>query len=86
MKTTPVEIRLNDDGSIDEVVAHRADIHIEQMTDHGWYIGINASDKSYWQFWIGAKNMRSHVEVRHTETDSGEDATVMEIPPSATLK
>lgn len=63
-----VEIRPNSDGSIDEIVARGCDLHIEQMSNDGWYIGIVASDGSAWQFWIGSKNRRSHVEVRHTET------------------
>lgn len=63
-----VEIRKNDDGSIDEIVSDRIkSLHIEQMTDDGWFMGIQASDGSYWQFWFGAKNRRSHVEFRHTE-------------------
>ncbi len=62
-----VEIRKNDDGSIDEIIAEGCDLHIEQMTGHGWYIGITGKDGSYWQFWLGAKNLKSHVEVRHAE-------------------
>lgn len=63
-----VEVRRNEDGSIDEVVATGCNFHIEQMTAHGWSFVIEASDGSYWQFWLGAKNGRSHVEVLHTET------------------
>jgi hypothetical protein len=63
-----VEIRPNDDGSIDEIVARRCDVHIEQMSNHEWYMGITAKDGTYWQFFFGSKNRRSHVEVRHTET------------------
>ena len=62
-----VEIRRNDDGSIDEVVADAKFVHIEQMSDDGWYIGIDAADGHCWQFWLGAKNRRSRVELRHTE-------------------
>lgn len=68
-----VEIRRNPDGSIDEVVAHGVNLHIEQMDNAGWYLGLNMPDGSYWQFWIGAKNGRSHVELRHTETTPGKD-------------
>jgi len=70
-KRKAVEVRPDDDGGIDEIVAKNAGIHIERMSNHGWYIGIEASDGSTWQFWLGAKNMRSTVEVLHTET-SGE--------------
>ena len=67
MKAPPVEIRRNDDGSIDEIIASGCSVHIEQMSDDGWFMGIEAADGSYWQFWFGAKNMRSHVGFRHTE-------------------
>ena len=62
-----VEIRKNPDGSIDEVVAKNCTIHVEQMSSDGWYMGIDGEDGSYWQFWFGSKNRKSHVEFRHTE-------------------
>jgi hypothetical protein len=61
------EIRKQNDA-IDEIVAKNCTLHIEQMSDDGWFIGINAADGSYHQFWLGAKNGKSHVEVRHTES------------------
>ncbi len=69
MTTKPsVEVRKNPDGSIDEIVAKNCDLHIEQMSTDGWYVGLDLPDGSYWQFWIGARNYRSAVDVRHTET------------------
>lgn len=68
--SSAVEIRPNPDGSIDEIAAEKCSVHIEQMSDDGWYMGIEASDGSFWQFWLGSKNRRSHVEFRHTETTS----------------
>lgn len=65
-----LEIRHNDDGTIDEIVASGVSVHIEQMSDDGWFIGIDAPDGRYWQFWMGAKNRRSAVEVRHTESSA----------------
>jgi len=62
-----VEIRRNPDGSIDEIVASGCSIHVEQMTNDGWFMGIEGRDGSYWQFWFGSKNRRAHVEFRHTE-------------------
>jgi hypothetical protein len=63
----PVEVRKVGD-EIDEIVIRRGDVHIEQMDDSGWFMGVDASDGSYWQFWFGAKNRKSHVHFRHTET------------------
>lgn len=62
-----VEIRRNPDGSIDEIVAKAANLHIEHMTDDGWFMGLDMPDGSYWQFWFGSKNRKSHVEFWHTE-------------------
>lgn len=63
----PVEVR-KIEGEIDEIVIRRGDVHIEQMSDDNWFMGINASDGSYWQFWFGAKNRKSHVAFTHCET------------------
>jgi hypothetical protein len=73
MKKPAVEIRPNDDGTIDEIVAKGCDIHIEQMSDDGWFMGVEGKDGSYWQFWLGSKNRRSAVEVRHTEMVTAEE-------------
>lgn len=73
-----VEIRRNPDGSIDEIVAKGADLHIEQLSDDGWYMGLELPDGSYLQFWFGAKNGRAAVEVRHTEMTP---ATTLESAP-----
>ena len=43
-------------------------LHIEQMSDDGWFLGLDMPDGSYWQFWFGSKNRKSHVEFRHVET------------------
>ena len=67
-----VEIRKQNDA-IDEIIIHGGVVHIEQMTNDGWYMGVEASDGSYWQFWFGAKNRKSHVEFRHTEMITAEE-------------
>ncbi len=73
MTKPAVEIRCPDGpGIIDEIVAHGCDLHIEQMDAAGWYMGIEASDGSYWQFWFGSKNRRQPVEFRHTEMSPAE--------------
>lgn len=66
----PIEIRRNPDGSIDEIIAD-GKIHIEQMSNDGWYMGIDLPDGSYWQFWVGSKNRRSPVEFLHTNKSPG---------------
>ncbi len=61
-KGEPVEIRRNPGGSIDEIVAKGVGLHIEQMSDDGWFMGLDMPDGSYWQFWFGSKNRKSRVE------------------------
>jgi hypothetical protein len=77
----PVEVRKQND-EIDEIVIRRGDVHIEQMSSDGWFMGVNGADGSYWQFWFGSKNRKSHVEFRHTETVSAVTST--ERPEEAT--
>lgn len=63
-----VEIRPDDKGGIDEIILRDAKcVHIERMSDDGWFMGVDGGDGSYHQFWFGAKNRKSHVEFRHTE-------------------
>ena len=38
------EIRLNDDGSIDEIVLPRCYVHLEQMCTGGWWLGLYVGD------------------------------------------
>jgi hypothetical protein len=35
-----IEIRNNDDGSLDEIVAHGVTIHLEQMDTTNWWMSI----------------------------------------------
>ena len=41
---TPLEIRRNDDGSLDEVVAYPAGVHLEQMSATHWWLCIDYAD------------------------------------------
>jgi hypothetical protein len=77
-----VEVR-NQNDAIDEIVIRRGDVHIEQMSADGWFMGVDASDGSYWQFWFGSKNRKSAVEFRHTETVSAieQAETIAALPP-----
>lgn len=59
------EIRLNDDGSVDEIFAQNASVHIEQMDSNAWYIGIGTATK-YLQIWLRGKRA---VKLHHEITD-----------------
>jgi hypothetical protein len=42
------EIRLNEDGSLDEVVASKPKhFHLEQMDTGAWWIGVDMEDGTY---------------------------------------
>jgi len=44
-KKKPYEIRLNDDGSLDEIVAKNANVHLEQMSNNSWILLIDTGKK-----------------------------------------
>ena len=75
----PLEIRRNDDGSIDEIVGSGS-IHIEQMTERDWFIEIIEAGGVEHRFWLGAK--RAHVDVTHTETTPPDRAREQEPSPA----
>lgn len=48
-----IEVRLNDDGTLDEVVAVNATVHLEQMSGTSWYLGIYKGALAQ-QVWLGS--------------------------------
>lgn len=55
-----VEIRRNDDGSIDEIVAKGCDVHIEQMNFQTWWMQIGRE--------VFSITAVKRIEIEHTET------------------
>ncbi len=43
----PIEIRRNRDGSLDEVVAENVFVHLEQMADNSWWMGVSTPDNTH---------------------------------------
>ena len=37
------EVRLNDDGTIDEIVLKNAHVHLEQMSNGHWWMGLTVN-------------------------------------------
>lgn len=55
-----VEVRLNDDGTIDEIVTHQpVSMHLEQMDDGQYWIGLNWIDAD------GVDRMQHVMLTRH---------------------
>lgn len=44
-KPWPLDIRRNEDGSLDEIVCDGASIHLEQMSDTHWWMSIEKDGK-----------------------------------------
>jgi hypothetical protein len=59
-------------GEIDEIVLSNVDIHIEQMNDGCWWIGIYRHDDPsiYWMGNIHTKNPRSRAHITFTEQEN----------------
>ena len=43
----PIEIRRNRDGSLDEVVAQNVFVHLEQMADNSWWMGMSTPNNAH---------------------------------------
>ncbi len=43
-QTTP-EIRLNEDGTLDEIVAQGCDFHLEQMGACAWWLSVEVAGR-----------------------------------------
>ncbi|HJQ37183.1 MAG TPA: hypothetical protein VKB93_08595 [Thermoanaerobaculia bacterium] len=43
----PMEIRRNADGTLDEVVANDVVVHLEQMADNCWWMGVSTADNAH---------------------------------------
>lgn len=66
-----IEVRLNEDGTLDEIVAHGAFVHLEQLSKKRWYLGVE-KDGELVQAYIGGKEPgyfeRSRVSPQRKET------------------
>lgn len=77
------EVRLNPDQSIDEICIDNCDIHIEQMSDGHWWIGVYVGPRTGVKPKYGnRKNRKDVMHIRlfhkqdkpvviHCETDDG---------------
>ena len=55
------------DEDIDEIVLHDATVHIEQMDDRCWWIGVTLNDGGYWS---GNLHCDSRGRMKFTEQES----------------
>lgn len=62
-----VEVRLNRDGSLDEVVGERCMIHLEQMSATHWWMEVGLPDGTRCHV-----NFHSKATIRANYADEGE--------------
>ncbi len=60
------EQRNNKDGSLDELMGD-CRIHLEQMRNNAWWMGIEAADGRYYHLWLTSKK-----EINARIQDEGE--------------
>jgi hypothetical protein len=53
---------------IEEVVAQNCTVHLERTDTSRWFLVITEQDGARTALWLGAKNLRVAVVVRHAET------------------
>jgi len=53
---------------IDEIIVHNATIHVEQMHDRCWWIGITLADGGYWAGNFHCDS-RGHMQFTEQEID-----------------
>lgn len=64
-KPTLPEIRLNADGTLDEIVASNALFHLEQMDSNAWWLSVEAGGKRV-DVWLRAGKGRIGVYYEET--------------------
>lgn len=64
MKTNP-EVRLNDDGTLDEVVAEGAAVHLEQMSGTDWCLNVYTG-RNLLQVWL---NSPRKIKARYAQSE-----------------
>lgn len=69
METWEDRIAFNTDGTIDEMVMGKANIHLEQLTD-GCFMLIAQNNKHWWHLNIFSRSGRAYVDATLYEDNS----------------
>ncbi len=76
-KPAPIEIRNHANGRLDEIVAHSANVHLEQMDSNYWWMGIEIQGRYFHVRFSSVKGIRVTVDedtpegvTRHAPRDS----------------
>lgn len=77
----PLEVRLNPDGSLDEVVASNAFVHLEQMAGNAWWMSVRCGSQEI-HVWFRS---RANVKVSY-ENEGTAPAKVVGGPQEGRIK
>ncbi len=71
------EVRLNEDGTLDEIVINDCYVHLEQMDKGAWWMGIGRGNSPYLMV-----NLTSKKKIHATWDDEGLGCTVTRRSPT----
>ena len=63
----PNRIRLNSDGTCDDIFIEASSVHIEQLSDHHVWIVIEGINKAYYSFEVWSKSGKAVVDIIQTD-------------------
>lgn len=67
-ETAGIEIRNHANGRLDEIVARKADIHLEQMDSSFWWMGLEVGGRRFHVNFVSAKGIRVTVNEQEPGT------------------
>ena len=71
----PPEVRLNPDGSLDEVVAENAIVHLERMSDSLWWLSVESGGKTVTVWLSGECKISASHDIEFSTTAARERST-----------
>lgn len=66
-KPAGIEIRNHANGRPDEIVAHKSDVHLEQMDSGFWWMGLEVDGRRFRVNFVSAKGIKVTID----EEESG---------------
>lgn len=77
-ETQSITIRCHANGRLDEIVTHFANVHLEQMDNNYWWLGLEVAGRQFHVRFHSAKGIRVTVDedtsegvTRHAPRETG---------------
>ena len=61
-KPAGIEIRNHANGRLDEIVARKADVHLEQMDSGFWWMGLEVGGRRFHVNFVSAKGIKVTID------------------------